>query len=451
MNETEYNHTFLKYEKRATYVWIIFGALFLLAGLFCDFTWLNNLGTKHLAYNLPIYLQYVSLIKPLSIIAGCFMIFAFILKPQVLKYYHADKFKPEILLVVLSLIIFVILSFVAYYPFKNYPYSMDEYNFFYQAKIFSEGKLFLEVPQSYKPFVEQYMIFENTKLFSKYPPGFSLLLSIGVLLNYPGLINPFIAAATLFTLFYLVKSFMGPKYALLSVILMSTTPYFIAYSASYYTHPTALLLTTLLFFMVRKYEITRKDLHLFLIGLIAGYSFLTRPLDSFCAVVPAFVYLSTILFKEKKFIKISYPIFTFTFVFSLFLVYNYILTEKITIAVYPIVDKEFKVIDPHTTGFLANLISITKSYLTNGINSVPKLLVRHLIIPCAIFVPLFAIFGAFQFRSKWKWVLLSNYVMLILLYNFHPGLGWPSYGARYYYSGFVSLVVFGNCGFQTVD
>ena len=440
-NETDFCHPLLRYEKQATYVWMTLGGLLLFSGLFVDFSWLNNIGYKHLNYNLPIYLRYVSFIKPLFIITGTFLFFAFLFKIQFLKLYQTHKFKPEILLIIFMLLIFVTLSFVAYVPFKDYPYSMDEYNFLYQARIFSKGKLFLKVPETYRPFVEQYMILRDGKLFSKYPPGFPLILSIGVLLKYPGLINPLIAVTTLFVLFCLVKSFMGPKYALLSVILMSTTPYFIAYSASYYTHPTALLLTTLLFFMVRKYEIARKDLYLPVIGFIAGYSFLTRPLDSFCAIVPAYIYLGYVIYKNKSLKKITYSIFTFSIMFALFLAYNYILIERVSIAAYPIVKGEFKVIDPHATGVLSNIISIISGYITNGIEYLPKLLVRYLLVPCAFFVPFLAIFGAFKFRSRWKWLLLSNYALLILLYNFHHGLGWPSYGSRYYYSGFVSLVV----------
>ena len=443
MNEKEihFYHPLLKYEKPATYVWVTLGGLLLFSGIFVDFSWLNDLGYKHLHYYLPIYLRYVSFIKPLFIMTGGFLFFAFILKTPILKFYQEEMFKPEVLLVVFILLIFIALVFIAYVPFKNYPYSMDEYNFLYQAKIFANGKLFLKVPETYRPFVEQYMILRDGKLFSKYPPGFPLILSIGVLLKYPGLINPLISVATLFILFGFVKSLLGPKYGLVSVILMSTTPYFLAYSASYYTHPTALMLTTLLFFGVRKYEITKKDLYLPVIGFVAGYSFLTRPLDSFCAVVPAYAYLAYVMYKEKSLKKIIYPISTFAILFSVFVAYNHLLTKKVSIAAYPVLRGEFQIVDIYKKNILSNIASVISNYMSNGIENLPILLIKYLFVPCVFFIPLFAIFGAFKFISKWKWLLISNYVMLILLYNFHPGLGWPTYGARYYYSGFVSLVV----------
>jgi len=445
-NGIETTHRLLRYEKQVTYVLIILGGTLLFSGLFIDFSWLKNLGYRHLNYNLPIYLRYISGIKPLFIITGGFLFLAMLFKNQLINLYQNPKIRPERLLLIFLIFIFVYLSLVAHVPFKDYPYSMDEYNFLYQAKIFSRGSIFLDMPEIYEPFVEQYMILKDGRLFSKYAPGFPLILSFGVLLNHPGLINPLIATTTLFVLFYLVKSFLGSKHALLSVILVATTPYFIAYSASYYSHPTALLLTALILFFVRKYEITHKDLFLPIIGFIAGYSFLTRPLDSFCATVPAGAYLTFIMHKAKNLGKITYSIFPFAIVVVLFLAYNYILIERVSIATYPIVKGEFRVVDSNSTGVLSNLVSISHGYIDNAINHIPKLLIRYLLVPCAFFIPLAGIFGIFKFRSKWKWILLSNCLMLILLYNFHYGLGWPSYGARYYYSGFVSMAALAAVG-----
>ena len=392
--------------------------------------------------------KYFDLIKPIFIIIGSFLSFTLLFKKQIIKLYEKCAIKPKIVLAILLILIFITLALIAYFPFHNYPYCMDEYNYLYQAKIFTKGKLFIEVPEKFESFRELYMVLKDNKLFSKYPPGFPLVLSIGVLLNITGLINPLIALITLITLYFFVKTLLGTKYGLLSVILMSTTPYFLGYSASYFSQPTSLLLTTLIFFLLRKYELTSKDIFLFLLGLVSGYSVLTRPLDSFCVLVPSYLYLIYILYKRKDLKKASYPILTFITIFGLFLTYNYILTGKISIATYPIVTGEFRVVDPHTEGFFENLKSISISYIRNGVKYIPKLLLRYLLIPTALFVPLFAIFGFFKFKSKWKWILILNFLMLIFFYNFHGGYGWPQYGARYYYSGFISLVILATVGFK---
>jgi len=445
------SHTFyLKYEKRLKYALIVIGILFIVIGISID--WLKaglvEIADSYVMDDCCFCRIYIDLIKPLFIIIGCFLFFSLFFKKRIIILYEKCTTKPNIFLAILLILIFITLALIAYFPFNNHPYSMDEYNYLYQAEIFSQGKLFIETSEIFRPFKETYMIIKEHKLFSKYPPGFSLILSFGVLLNITGLINPLIATVTLIVLYLFVKSLLGPKYGLLSVILMSTTPYFLGYSASYYSHPTSLLLTTLIFFSVRKYELTSKNIYLFLLGIFSGYSFFTRPLDSFCVVVPSYLYLLYLLYKKKDLKKASYAIFTFIILFALFLTYNYILIGKISIATYPIVKGEFRIVDPQTVGFFENLGSILMDYIRNGVHCIPRLLLKYLLIYAAIFIPVFAVFGMFKFKSKWKWVLVLNFLMLILFYNFHRGLGWPLYGARYYYSGFVSLVILATMYFK---
>jgi len=446
------SHTFyLKYEERLKYSLIVIGILFIFIGISMDWlkAWLVAIGDSYARDgDYCIFKKYVDFIKPIFIIIGSFLSFTLLFEKQIIKLYEKCAIKPKIVLAILLILIFITLALITYFPFHNYPYCMDEYNYLYQAKIFAKGKLFIEVPEKFESFRELYMVLKDNKLFSKYPPGFPLVLSIGALLNITGLINPLVALITLITLYFFVKTLLGTKYGLLSVILMSTTPYFLGYSASYFSHPTSLLLTTLIFFSVRKYELTSKEIYLFLLGIFSGYSFLTRPLDSFCVLVPSYFYLMYLLYRRKDLKKASYPIFTFITIFALFLTYNYILTGKISIATYPIVTGEFRIVDPHTEGFFENSKSISISYIKNGFKYMPKLLFRYLIIPTALFVPLFAIFGFFKFKSKWKWILILNFLMLIFLYNFHGGKGWPQYGARYYYSGFISLVILATVGFK---
>ena len=74
---------------------------------------------------------------------------------------------------------------------------MDEYGYLYQAKIFSQGKLYVQASEIFRPFKEMYMVLQDNKLFSKYPPGFPLVLSIGALIDLTGLINPLLATITL--------------------------------------------------------------------------------------------------------------------------------------------------------------------------------------------------------------------------------------------------------------
>jgi 4-amino-4-deoxy-L-arabinose transferase-like glycosyltransferase len=395
--------------------------------------------------------KYIGLYIPSLIVVGSFLSFPLIFEKQIVKLYEKCVIKQNTVLATLLVLIFITLGLISYFTFHNFPYSYDEYNFLYQAKIFSQGKIFIEVPEILRPFKETYMILNDDKLFSKYPPGFSLILTIGVLLNIPGLINPLVAVLTLTITYFFTKSFLGPKYGLLSVIIMSTTPYFLGYSASYYSQPTALLLTALIFLMVRSYELTYKDNYLYLLGLVSGFLFLTRPLDSFCVIVPSYFYLIYILYKKENLKRVSCPILTFAMVFALFLTYNYILVGRITIATYPVFVGEFRVVVPASYasgGLIQNVIWIATEYISNGIKNIPELLYKYFLTQTGIFIPLFAIFGLFFYKSKWKWVLILNFLMLVIFHNFNPGLGWPQYGARYYYSGYFSLAILSTISFK---
>jgi hypothetical protein len=154
------------------------------------------------------------------------------------------------------------------------------------------------------------------------------------------------------------------------------------------------------------------------------------------------VYLLYILYKKKESKKIMYPTIIFFSLFFVFIYYNYSLVGEFSIAKYPIVEREFKIHDPDAVNFFENLSSIANSYYRNGVKWIPRLIWRYFIPYTCFIIPLLGMFGVLQFKSKWKWVLACNFLLLIFLYNFHSKHGWPQYGARYYYSGFFSVVFF---------
>lgn len=432
-------------EKPLKYVLVLIGFSLIVFGISIPFLkeWLIAIGDSYAPDGYCCRCRiYIGVYTTSLIIAGTFWSLSLIFQKQIVRFYEKCKVKQKTVLPIVFVLIFIILGLISYLSFKNFPYSMDEYNYLYQAKIFSHGKLFIDnVPENLRPFKEVYMVLKDNKLFSKYPPGFPLILTIGVLLNIPGLINPLIAVIALIIFYLFIKTFLGSNYGLLAVITVSTTPYFLGYSASYYSQPTALLLTVLIFLMLRKYELTSKENYLYLLGLASGFLFMTRPLDSFCAIVPAFVYLLYILYNKENLKIIGYPVITFGIVSALFLTYNYFLVGKITIAPYPVFENEFRIIDPNADNFIQNVFSITRGYINNGIENIPTLFYRYFLIHTGVFIPFFAIFGLFFFKSKWKWILVFNFLMLVIFYNFVGGLGWPQYGARYYYSGFFSLAL----------
>ena len=123
---------------------------------------------------------------------------------------------------------FAAMSYISLVVFHNFPFSMDEYNNDYQAEIFAQGKTHLEVPEALAPLKELYMVHQDEKLFSKYAPGYALLLAAGKSLGIPaGLVNPLLSVVTLLLVFLIAKELTSEKNAILVLALLAFNPYFL--------------------------------------------------------------------------------------------------------------------------------------------------------------------------------------------------------------------------------
>ena len=94
-------------------------------------------------------------------------------------------FTHRVAFVAIIVSVFITLGFIALVIFHNYPYSMDEYRYLYQAKIFLTGHLSLSADEKLARLFETNLVFSHGHLFSKYPPGFSLMLLFGLKLGNP--------------------------------------------------------------------------------------------------------------------------------------------------------------------------------------------------------------------------------------------------------------------------
>ncbi|GAH24087.1 unnamed protein product, partial [marine sediment metagenome] len=107
---------------------------------------------------------------------------------------------------------------------------------------------------------------------------------------------------------------------------------------------------------------------------------------------------------------------TFAILFAFFLLYNFNLTGTISIATYPIAEGEFKVVDREAAGVVDNMLSIIHGWVDNGRKNIRTLLGEYFLVPTGIFIPIAALLGLIVFKDKWRWVLLANFALLVLLY-----------------------------------
>jgi Dolichyl-phosphate-mannose-protein mannosyltransferase len=331
----------------------------------------------------------------------------------------------------------VFAMFIGKFIFDDYPYSGDEWSYFLQAEIFSQGRLHASSP-AHPRFFDVWGMVNNGKFYAWAPPGWPLLLASGILLQVPWLVNPVIGALTLLSVYCLGKLVYNTSVALLAVFFMLVSPFFLLHSASYFAHPSSLLFITLfVFFCARGIE--RKSTHEFLwAGLCGSMSFLIRPFDQVAAFGPLAAYLllltlrGAVALRQLVWLGMSHSVGVL-----LLLGYNFLQTGH-----------------PLTMGYHVGYGQSLFDLYFPGRYFIAEYLL-HLLVWAFPFMPLLALLYSVWLGETWaespseqRWdaLLLLVFLSNVLWYAFVPFHYWVGYGPRYYYASFFALAFLGARG-----
>ncbi|MBD3267974.1 hypothetical protein GF373_15010 [bacterium] len=136
---------------------------------------------------------------------------------------------------------------VCFFVLNGIPHVQDSIAQLFQARIFALGRFYADLPQPWDFFERVYLIPDNGRFYSIFPPGHALILALGVLLKIPYLINPISSCLIVLLIFFLAKKLFSLYVARLSVIFLSLSPFFIFMGGGYMNHPTCLLFLLLFF------------------------------------------------------------------------------------------------------------------------------------------------------------------------------------------------------------
>lgn len=193
---------------------------------------------------------------------------------------------------------------IGQFIFHDFPYSGDEWSYFLQAEIFSQGRLQVDSP-AHPRFFDVWAMVNNGKFYAWAPPGWPLLLLLGVLLGVPWLVNPVFSALTLLVVYHLGVLVYDRSTSLLALFFMLFSPFFIFHSASYLAHPSSLLFIALsVFFYARGIE-RHASRDFLLAGLCGSMSFLIRPFDQVAVFSPLGAYLLLLVLRREVSVRQS--------------------------------------------------------------------------------------------------------------------------------------------------
>ena len=226
-----------------------------------------------------------------------------------------------------------LLQFVAahYILIQQFPNSGDEHSYLFQARLFSSGKLFYEDPlysraHPLNKYVKsQHLADVGQKRFSKYPPGWPLLLCLGVLGGVEGIINPILGALLVLFILLHVRQKVGEKYVLLSWLLLTFCSFFYLNNASFGSHTSTMTILFITFYIYDGVSHRSSSIIIFICGCLLGYVSLIRYID----FVPLGLWMGASILLQKRFLSLIPLVLGFAAVASVHLLYNDLLSSRV--------------------------------------------------------------------------------------------------------------------------
>ena len=171
----------------------------------------------------------------------------------------------------------LICSVISLFLFDGVPGSYDGCMYLFQARLFSHGMLSAQIPPE-PQFFENTLAILSDKWYTQFPPGFPAVLTLGVLLRIPWIVNPLLGALTIGGIYLIANELYGKNIAKLSALLACTSSFFLFMSSEFMAHTSTLFFITTAFlsfvWMVKK---KRPLLSSIVCGTSLGIALLCRP------------------------------------------------------------------------------------------------------------------------------------------------------------------------------
>ena len=163
--------------------------------------------------------------------------------------------------------------------YERHPHLQDEVMYLYQARYLAEGRLTVPaapVPEAFSIYMVPY---RADQWYSPFPPGWPAMLSLGVRIGVPWLINPILAGLNVLLAFVLIREMYNLRTAHLSVLLLSTSPWYLFMAMNFMSHTFTLTCALTATFSAIRARQTGKAAWGWVAGCAAGMVSLIRPMD----------------------------------------------------------------------------------------------------------------------------------------------------------------------------
>jgi hypothetical protein len=153
-----------------------------------------------------------------------------------LRQDNLEHLLPVILLPILLCSIFALTLWIAVDRLERLPHVQDSITYLFQAQTMARGALWAPVPPLPQAFLQEFLTIWDNKWFGQYPPGYPVLLAIGVLAGAPWLVNPWLAVLAAMLLVKLGSRLYRTSTGWLAGGLALLSPFFMVLSGSLMVH-----------------------------------------------------------------------------------------------------------------------------------------------------------------------------------------------------------------------
>jgi len=191
--------------------------------------------------------------------------------------------RHHILVLVLIAFSMAMSALVSRTVFERLPHLEDEVAYLFQAKTYARGNLVVDIPEPrrayWQPFVVDYL--PTGERFSKYTPGWPVLLTVGVLLGQPWIINALLSGLTVALTYRLGREIFNADVGVIAAVLTAFSPMALLLNGTLMGHTAALFGVTLFFYAYWRIEKRRYALRWGIVaGAALGLIITTRPLTA---------------------------------------------------------------------------------------------------------------------------------------------------------------------------
>lgn len=350
----------------------------------------------------------------------------------------------------------IILSIVSY---ERHPHIPDEVAYLYHARYFAEGMLTMPAPPVPEAFDIDLMHFEADRWYSPVPPGWSAMLSLGVLFGAPWLVNPFLAGLNILLAYILIRGIYDRYIARITILLLCVSPWYIFMAMNFMTHTFTLTCALVGMVTIAWARRTEKVFWGWIGGIATGMIFLIRPLEGIAIAGLLGLWTIGIGGRRLKITSIVAFVLGIIIIGLVGLLYNYLITGDPT--KFPIMAYIDKYYEPgaNAIGFGSNrgLGWALDPFPGHGLLDA---LINANLNTFSVNIELFGwstgsliLIAVMLFSGTMResdYLMVTIIAVIIGIHTFYWFSGGPDFGARYWYLIIIPCVVLTVRGMQVL-